>query len=64
MDEPSLWNSDRRDRPRAHEIRTLIGCIKSKCEWYAIVYSTENIAQRGCAIKFMPMMNSDGKLVV
>jgi len=38
MDEPSLWNSDRRDRPRAHEIRTLIGCIKSKCEWYAIVY--------------------------
>ena len=41
-------------------------CIEHKCAWWVdTYYSTENISQKGeCAIRLIPVMNSDGRLVV
>ena len=39
-------------------------CMGSKCELYTQVYTTESITVQGCAVKFVPMMNADGRLVV
>ena len=39
-------------------------CLKSECEWWKTVYSAGKIEHKGCAIKFIPMMNADGLMQV